>query len=156
MQEPKLIVPNQYFDDRGYFYEGFNLTEFPGFLVHQVNTAFNKSVGTFRGFHYQTSFYKQAKIVRCIKGIIWDVIINLKDLTVKSFLLHDHYTLYIPENYAHGYLCLENNCEVQYLVNNYYNKEASRGIRWNDPKLKINWPLIPKIVSEQDLSWPDL
>jgi len=126
----------------------------------ECNIAFTKKKGTIRGLHYQISPFEGAKLVRCTKGRIWDVTVDLRP-TSKTFkqwinveLSSDNYKLnYITEGCAHGYQTLEDNCEVFYLMSQVYNLDYERGIKYSDPTFKISFPLQTTMISEKDASW---
>ena len=148
-------------DERGFFARTFDKNEFIKMKLDsefvQSSISQNKKKGTIRGMHYQTKPYEESKIVRCVKGKIFDVIIDLR-LNSKTFkewlfveLSEDNYKmLYIPKGFAHGFQTLENNTEVYYEITEVYDKKSSRGIRWNDPTFNINWPLDISLISEKD------
>ena len=148
-------------DERGFFTRTFDKNEFIKMKLDsefiQSSISQNKKKGTIRGMHYQTEPYEESKIVRCVKGKIFDVIIDLR-LNSKTFkewlfveLSEDNYKmLYIPKGFAHGFQTLENNTEVYYEITEVYDKKSSRGIRWNDPTFNINWPLDISLISEKD------
>ena len=154
-------------DERGFFARAWCKTEFEahGLNVHlvQANLAFSQKKGTLRGMHYQVSPYEEAKLVRCIKGAIFDVAIDLRpdSPTYKSWVgveLTDdnHKMLYIPENFAHGYQTLTDNAEVFYQVSQFYSPESERGVRWDDPAFGIKWLETDDVViSEKDKNWLD-
>ena len=155
-------------DERGFFARTVCSKEF---LAHglnsdfvQSNIAFNKRAGTLRGLHYQLHPYEEIKLVRCTRGAIYDVIVDVRSdsATYKKWfgveLTSDNYRmLYVPEGFAHGYQTLADSCEVTYQVSQIFSSESERGIRWNDPTLKILWPMAqPTIISEKDSGWPDV
>jgi dTDP-4-dehydrorhamnose 3,5-epimerase len=156
-----LIEIEKIEDGRGFFTRTFDKNEFIKMELDsefvQSSISQNKKKGTIRGMHYQTKPYEENKIVRCVKGKIFDVIIDLR-LNSKTFkewlsveLSEDNYKmLYIPKGFAHGFQTLENNTEVYYEITEVYNKKSSRGIKWNDPTFNINWPLDISIISEKD------
>ncbi len=123
----------------------------------QINHSINKYPRTFRGFHYQTGRHAEDKVVYCIKGKILDLAIDLRKSS-KTFLktfkieLNDqnNNSVYIPRGFAHAFYTLKKNTEVIYFSSNYYNPKYERGIRWNDPILKLKLPSIPKRVSDKD------
>ena len=148
-------------DQRGFFVRTFDKKEFSkkGLDSEFVQSSIsqNKKKGTIRGMHYQGKPYEENKIVRCTKGSIFDVIIDLRSnsKTYKEWfsieLNADNYKiLYIPKGFAHGFQTLENNTEVYYEITEVYDKKSSRGIRWNDPTFNINWPLDISLISEKD------
>ena len=130
--------------------------------IAQANTSFSVKKGTLRGMHYQIDPYQETKLIRCTQGSIYDVIIDLRknSSTYKQWigveLTQDNYRmLYVPEDFAHGFITLEDNCEVSYLVTQFYTPGAEAGIRWNDPQFGIQWPLDPVVISEKDQNHPN-
>jgi dTDP-4-dehydrorhamnose 3,5-epimerase len=129
--------------------------------VVQTNVSYSKNRGTLRGMHYQVRPYSESKVVLCTAGAIYDVIIDLRpesntykqwigvELTAESFRM-----LYVPEGFAHGFITLEDHSSVHYMVTEYYTAEAERGIRFDDPQININWPIVPLFISEKDKSHP--
>tara|TARA_Y200000002_G_C22344383_1_gene522293 strand:+ start:108 stop:632 length:525 start_codon:yes stop_codon:yes gene_type:complete len=155
------------FDDRGSFSRIFceNILKKNNikFKIKQINFANTKKRGTFRGFHYQVNPHSENKLVKCIKGSIFDVVIDLrkKSKTYKKLFktkLYDkeNKLLLIPRGCAHGYLSLNDNTEIIYFVDNVYNSSSERGIKYSDPDIKIKWPIKIKNVSVKDLNWPKL
>ena len=153
-------------DERGFFGRSWCVNEMKEHGLNtnicQANISFNKSKGTLRGMHYQTAPYQEAKLVRCSRGSIYDVIIDLRknSPTFKQWigveLSQENYKmLYVPENFAHGFITLEDNCEINYLMSELYVPGAGATIRWNDPMFNINWPIEPTIMSEKDKSQPN-
>lgn len=153
-------------DERGFFGRSWCANEL---AVHglkhdikQSNTSLSLKKGTIRGMHYQNDPFQETKLVRCTRGAIYDVIIDLRknSPTYKQWvgveLTQDNYKmLYVPEDFAHGFITLEDNCEVSYLVTQFYTPGAEAGIRWDDPAFKIHWPISPIIISEKDKNHPD-
>ena len=127
----------------------------------QCNIAFNTRRGTLRGLHFQQAPHAQAKIVRCTRGSLFDVIVDLRadsptfrqwdavELTADSRRM-----LYMPEGIAHGYLTLDDDTEAYYHASSPWVREAESGVRWDDPAFNIQWPFTPTIISEKDQSWP--
>jgi dTDP-4-dehydrorhamnose 3,5-epimerase len=153
-------------DHRGFFARAWCEKEFAEHgltpVVHQANVSFNIKKGTLRGMHYQVEPYGEAKTVRCTRGKIYDVIIDLRkdSPTYRQWfgveLTADNYKmLYVPENFGHGFLTLADNSEVTYQVSEFYTPGAERGIRWNDPGIGIQWPGTISVISEKDANWPD-
>ena len=154
-------------DVRGFFARSWCRHEFQamGLCVDfvQSNISFTRQAGTIRGLHYQLSPYEEVKLVRCTRGAIYDVILDLRprSATYKQWfgveLTADNYRmLVVPEGFGHGYQTLENDCEVSYQVSQVFNPEAERGIRWNDGAFNIAWPIDPpSLVSDKDKNWPD-
>lgn len=154
-------------DERGFFARSFCVKEFErhGLNPHiaQCNTSFNKKKGTLRGMHYQIAPHEEAKLVRCIRGAIYDVIIDLRlqSSTFKEWISveltsYNHKMLYIPEGFAHSFQTLEDNTEVFYQMSEFYHPESARGVRWDDPVLRIGWPISQPIISVKDSSYPFL
>lgn len=153
-------------DERGFFARSWCQREFEAHGLNprlvQCNISLNKKQGTLRGIHYQAPPYEEAKLVRCTAGSIYDVIIDLRPesptyqkYTAELLTAHNHKMLYVPEGFAHGFLTLEDNCEVFYQMSEFYAPEHSKGVRWNDPVFGIEWPMAPCIISERDRSYPD-
>ena len=152
-----IIEPELKIDERGFFARAWCADEFKEHGLNpklvQANIAFNKSKGTLRGMHYQKEPYWEVKLVRCTRGAIYDVILDLRpdSETYQKWLgieLNEvnHTMLYIPEGFAHGYLTLEDNTEVFYQVSEFYHPEHEAGIRWNDPVFGIEWPIADKLI----------
>jgi len=126
----------------------------------QSSISHNLKKGTLRGIHYQVKPYEEAKLVNCIKGKIFDVVIDLRPNS-KTYLqkfeieLNSNYNeaLFIPEGFAHGFQTLENNTEILYQVSQFYSPNSEKGIRWNDPTFKIKWPYKAIDISEKDQNW---
>ena len=154
-------------DERGFFARTFCRREFHehglATEIAQANTAFNKRQGTLRGMHYQASPYEEAKLVRCTRGAVYDVIVDLRPGSpsfqrwVSVELTADNDTmLYVPKGLAHGYQTLEDDTETSYLMSSFYEPGAGRGVRWDDPAFAIDWPDIDeRTINERDRSWPD-
>jgi dTDP-4-dehydrorhamnose 3,5-epimerase len=154
-------------DSRGFFSRVWCQKEFevnglnPN--VVQCNLSFNTSKGTLRGMHYQIAPHEEAKIVRCIRGKVYDVIIDLrpKSPTYLRWIgvelsSENRKMLYVPESFAHGYLTLTDNTELFYQVSHFYSPEYESGIRWNDRTFNIKWPQTDGIIiTDKDKSWPD-
>lgn len=153
-------------DDRGFFgrlwcseqAKKYNLNT----NIVQSNVSFSKHKGTLRGLHFQKEPYQETKLVRCTKGAVYDVIVDLRpeSPTFKKWfgveLTENNYKMiYVPENFAHGFITLEPNSEVYYLVTEFYNKDAEGGIKWNDKEINIKWPISVSEISDRDKSHPD-
>ncbi len=152
-------------DDRGFFGRAWCQDEFREHgldaEIRQINTSYTIHKGTVRGMHYQIEPYKEAKFIRCTKGRIYDVIIDLRTGSptfmqwVGHELSEDNYRMvFVPGNFAHGFVTLEDHCEVYYPVTEFYTPGSERGIRYNDPAFHIEWPEEVKIVSEKDANHP--
>ncbi len=129
-------------------------------IVH-INHSVNKQKGTIRGMHYQLPPHSEVKIIRCIKGAVFDVIIDLRKNSPTFLKWHGEILsrdrmnmIYIPKGFAHGFQALEDDCELIYLHTNVYQAASERGIRHDDPLIKINWPLPSTQISDRDKSFP--
>jgi dTDP-4-dehydrorhamnose 3,5-epimerase len=153
-------------DERGFFARSWCQREFEEHGLNprlvQCNISFNKQRGTLRGLHFQADPYQEAKLVRCTLGVAYDVIIDLRpdSATFKCWLAveltaNNHYALYIPEGFAHGFQTLADNTEVFYQMSEFFYPEAAHGIRWDDPSFSIDWPMEILVVSEKDKNYPD-
>jgi len=153
-------------DARGYFARAFCRREFEEHRLNpaiaQCNMSFNAVCGTLRGMHYQVEPVREAKIIRCIAGAIFDAIIDLRpgSSTYSRWFgvelsAGNRRALYVPESFAHGYLTLADNSEIHYMVSEFYSPGHERGIRWNDPAFGIKWPAAPRLISEKDANHPD-
>jgi dTDP-4-dehydrorhamnose 3,5-epimerase len=153
-------------DDRGFFARTFCQIEFANLglekSVAQCNASFNQFRGTVRGMHFQKAPYSEAKLVRCISGSIFDVIIDLREDS-KTFLQSyscelssaNRTALYVPEGFAHGFQTLEDSSEVFYQMFDFFSPNDAIGIRWDDPTFSISWPLPVTKISDKDKSYPD-
>ena len=152
-------------DDRGFFGRAYCQKEFEEYGLNtnlvQANVSFNKKKATLRGMHMQLAPHAETKLVRCTRGAIYDVIVDLRpdSETYKQWigveLTADNYRmLYVPEGFAHGYITLEDNTDVTYQVTAFYEASAERGHRWDDPAFNIQWPLAPQLISEKDRNHP--
>lgn len=153
-------------DDRGYFARCFCQKEFEevGLKSNTVqhNLSHNYKKGTLRGMHFQVDPYQEVKIIRCTKGAIWDVIVDLRknSPTYKQWVgvelsEENHRMFYVPEDFAHGYITLTEETEVHYLVTQFYQPNSEGGLRYNDPAFGIEWPTAVECISDKDKNWPD-
>ncbi|HID62784.1 MAG TPA: dTDP-4-dehydrorhamnose 3,5-epimerase [Anaerolineae bacterium] len=154
-------------DNRGFFARAWCQKEFEahGLITSfvQANITFSPKKGTLRGLHYQIAPHEEIKLVRCTRGAIYDVIIDLRpeSPTYRQWLgteltADNRKMIYIPGGFAHGYQILIDDTEVFYQVGQFYAPEHERGIRWDDPAFEIDWPIAsPLILSEKDKRWPD-
>ncbi len=151
-------------DQRGFFARSWCKNEFEEHGLNsnlvQCNISYNKKKGTLRGMHYQVEPYEEAKLVRCTKGSIYDVIIDLRENSytflewVSIELSSDNMKmLYIPEGFAHGFQTLQDDTEVFYQMSEFFHSECARGIRWDDKKFNIIWPIDKTIISDKDKSY---
>lgn len=152
-------------DDRGWFARSFCVDEFASagidFNVVQANISFNRGAGTLRGMHFQREPYEEAKVVRCVRGAIYDVAVDLRpdSATFRSWFgveldADSARSLFLPEGCAHGFQTLTEDVEIHYLMSERYHPEAAAGVRYDDPAFAIEWPLPVASVSERDRSWP--
>jgi len=148
-------------DERGFFGRSYCQREFEALGLNtnavQANVSYNKKKGTLRGMHMQLAPHEETKLVRCTRGAIYDVIVDLRpdsptfkqwigvELTADSYRM-----LYVPEGFAHGFITLEDNTDVTYQVTQFYTPGAERGYRWDDPAFNIQWPIEPVVISEKD------
>lgn len=166
LQGAFVLEVNKIEDSRGFFSRVWCEKEFAEHgltpVVHQANLSYNKKKGTLRGMHYQIAPYREAKTVRCTRGAIYDVIIDLRkdSPTYKRWIgvelsAQNYRMLYVPEQFGHGFITLEDHTEITYQVSEFYTPGAERGIRWNDPAFEIQWPEPVAVISEKDANWPD-
>jgi len=148
-------------DDRGFFARLFCEREFATAGLDtqfvQINNSLSKDKGILRGMHYQLSEAAEVKVVRCVKGALWDAILDLRPGSAsfgQSFGAElsgeNRRMMYVPRGFAHGFLTLEEDTEAFYLVTAFYAPESERGVRWNDPRFSISWPAEPVVISEKD------
>jgi len=153
-------------DSRGYFARTFSADEFrahgleTNFPQHSI--SFSSRKGTVRGMHFQHEPHSEVKLVRCLNGTIWDVIIDIRPQSStfghwQGFDLSDSNgrQVYVPKGFAHGFQTLSDSVEVNYLISEPYFPKAARGIRYNDVNFAISWPLPVSEISAKDLRWPD-
>jgi dTDP-4-dehydrorhamnose 3,5-epimerase len=153
-------------DERGFFARSWCQHEFEqrglNGRMAQCNISRNHRRGTLRGIHYQAAPHQEAKLVRCTRGAIFDVVLDLRPGS-DTYLRHhgavlsedNHLALYVPEGCGHGFLTLDDDAEVFYQMSQFYEPSAGRGVRWNDPAFDISWPETVKMISERDRSYPD-
>jgi len=155
-------------DERGWFARTFDAQEFAAHGLEagiaQCSTSFNARAGTLRGLHYQAAPHEECKLVRCTRGRLYDVVLDLRpesrgkwlgvELTPDNAL-----SVYVPSGCAHGFQTLEDSTEVSYQISTPYVPDAGRGVRWDDPAIGVEWPEPPRgtdrIVSARDASWPN-
>jgi len=161
----KVIDPSPHHDDRGRFLRAWCAREFAehdiAFVPVQANMGFSLQKGTVRGVHFQTEPALEAKLVRCTRGAIFDVVLDLRTASPSygrwfdtELTAENGRMLYLPEGCAHGYQTLEDNSEVYYMASAVYTPSAARGVRFDDPAFGIHWPLPVTTISEQDRNWP--
>jgi dTDP-4-dehydrorhamnose 3,5-epimerase len=161
-----LIQPEPVEDERGFFARTYSHAEFAerGLETHwtQCSLSYNAKAATLRGMHYQAHPYEEAKLVRCSRGALYDVLLDLRtgsptyrrwyavELTAKN-----HRLLYVPKGFAHGFMTLADETEVSYQISAAYHPASVRGVRWNDPAFGIQWPCQAITLSLKDRSYPD-
>ncbi|WP_435169041.1 dTDP-4-dehydrorhamnose 3,5-epimerase [Falsirhodobacter sp. 1013] len=161
-----LIEPEHRGDSRGHFARTFCDAEFGAAGLEtrfpQQNSSFNHAAGTLRGMHFQNAPAAEVKVVRCTRGAIRDIIIDLRPDSV-SYLKWEAFELteendrqlYVPKGFAHGYITLTDQSAVSYLVSTPYTPAAEGGVRWNDPAFGIDWGMEVRQISDKDANWPD-
>jgi dTDP-4-dehydrorhamnose 3,5-epimerase len=154
-------------DSRGFFARSFCQNEFAAHglkpVIAQANLAFNHHKGTLRGMHFQYPPAAETKFVRCTRGGILDIIVDLRPES-PTYLEHisveltedNHRAIYVPERFAHGYQVLRDSTETSYQVGEFYTPGSEGGLFYNDPRLGLNWPLPVSVISEKDQGWPML
>lgn len=155
--EPKI-------DERGYFLRVFCQTEFKNagldYNIINTNRSFSRHKGTIRGLHFQKEPMAEVKIVQCLRGRIFDVVVDLRteSPTYKQWFgieltENNNKMLYVPKGFAHGIQTLSDNCILEYFINQFYSPQHEGGFLWNDPAFKIIWPLPVSVMSERDRKW---
>jgi dTDP-4-dehydrorhamnose 3,5-epimerase len=151
-------------DDRGFFARAFCQNEFSDHglkpVIAQANIGFNKQRGCLRGMHFQYPPAAETKVVRCTRGAVLDIIVDLRPES-PTYLEHisveltadNHRAIYIPERFAHGYQALEDETETSYQVGEFYTPDVEGGLRYDDPGLGLTWPLPVSEISEKDAAW---
>ena len=158
--EPEIIE-----DERGFFACSWTPIEFENHGLNprlvQCNISYNTRSGTVRGMHFQMPPYQEAKLVRCTKGAIFDVALDLRSdsstqyqWVTEELSAENHRMLYIPEGCAHGYQTLTDDTEIFYQMSEYYHPESAGGVRWSDPLFGIEWPLAMTVIAERDAAYP--
>jgi len=153
-------------DERGFFARTFCREEFAARglnpEVAQCNLSYNARKNTLRGMHYQAEPHAEAKLVNCLKGAVYDVIIDLRPRSSTSgrwvaveLSATNRKMLYVPEGFAHGFLTLEDDTAVHYQMSAFFEPDSARGVRWDDPAFGIEWPCPEPIISDKDQRWPD-
>ncbi len=165
LQGAYLIELEKKGDDRGFFARFFCEKEFAakGLVDRfvQVNNSLSAKKGTLRGIHYQIAPHEEVKLVRCIKGALYDVIVDLRPTspTFKQWFgaeltEENRKMMYVPKGFGHAFITLKDDTEALYLVSDYYAPSCERGLRYDDPEIKIEWPIHPVVISDKDLNHP--
>jgi dTDP-4-dehydrorhamnose 3,5-epimerase len=153
-------------DERGFFARSWCHREFAEHGLNsklvQCNISVTSQKGTLRGIHFQAAPFAEAKLVRCTRGAIYDVVLDLRlqsptfrDWIAVVLTAEKHNMVYVPEGCGHGFQTLQDDIEVFYQMSEFYNPEAARGVRWDDPAFRIAWPEKVEIISERDRTYPD-
>ena len=161
----KVIDPSPHEDHRGRFMRAWCAQEFAehglDFSPVQANMGFSVRKGTVRGMHLQDAPALEAKLVRCTRGAMFDVVLDLRPESASygkwygaELSAENGRMLYVPEHCAHGYQTLEECTEMHYMTSAFYTPDVMRGVRFDDPAFSIQWPLVPTVISEQDRTWP--
>lgn len=161
-----IIEPERLEDERGFFARTWCAREFEAHGLSprlvQCSVSFSKRRGTLRGMHYQVAPLRETKLIRCTRGAIHDVIIDLRP-TSPAYKRHvavsltgeSRRMLYVPEGVAHGFQTLVDDTEVIYQTSEFYSSDHARGVRWNDPAFAIAWPPDDRVINDRDRSYPD-
>jgi dTDP-4-dehydrorhamnose 3,5-epimerase len=161
-----LITPDQFDDERGFFARTWAQDEFDArgleSRVVQRNVSYNHAAGTLRGMHFQRDPYGEVKVISCLIGAIFDVAVDIRPDSPtfgKWFgaeLRQDNGAiLYVPRGCAHGYLTLEPDSTVEYLISEFYHPEVAGGLRWDDPFFAVRWPTEPRVINARDAAYAD-
>jgi len=160
-----IVDMDKRIDERGFFARAFCAKEMAAIGLNpdavQINVSYNKDKGTLRGMHYQVAPATETKLIRCTRGAILDVIIDMRPES-DTYLQHikvelsaeNHRALFVPAMFAHGYITLTDDAEICYVVSEYYTPGCERGARWDDPAFGIEWPMKPVGMSDKDAKWP--
>jgi dTDP-4-dehydrorhamnose 3,5-epimerase len=166
---PKLIKPTRFGDARGWFSEVYNARRYAEFGVDAVfrqdNHSLSREVGVLRGLHFQRPPHGQAKLVRCVRGALWDVAVDVRrgsptygGWVAAGLSAENGHQLFVPIGFAHGFITLEPDTEVEYKASDFYTPDSEGGVIWNDPDVAIPWPVLETapILSPRDAQLPRL
>lgn len=165
LKDAWIVALDPISDGRGFFSRTFCRKEFEAHGIEtnvaQCNTSFNKLAGTLRGLHYQADPASETKLVSCTRGALYDVIVDMRPDS-PTYLQHfgieltpeNKKMLFVPRNFAHGFLTLEPDTQAYYMVGEFYTPEYERGLRYDDPAVGIKWPIPVNEISDKDKSWP--
>ena len=165
LQGVYILEPQVFGDARGWFMESWSQRKMEEAGIRaeflQDNQSFSAQKGTLRGLHYQLNPMCQAKLLRCTRGKIFDVAVDIRkgspsyaQWTGVELSAENKKQLFIPRGFAHGFITLTDDVEVQYKADNYYAPDCDGNIRWDDPEIGIKWPIAPVILSEKDKNAP--
>lgn len=160
------LTPERFDDERGWFERSWCAREFEAHGLStrfvQCNVSFNRRKGTLRGMHYQMEPHGEAKVIRVTRGALYDVAVDLRPQSPsyrqwQAFELtaENRHQLYLPEGIAHGFMTLADETELLYFMSEFYQADAARGVRWNDPAFGIAWPCDPAVISKRDRTFED-
>ena len=166
LQGARLIELEKRGDARGFFARMFCEREFAAAgletRIVNVNNSLSASEGTLRGLHYQLGDAAEVKVVRCVRGALWDAVVDLRPNSPtygrwfgETLSAENRLMMYVPRGFAHAILTLSPDTEAIYLVSAHYAPADERGVRWNDPRFDIKWPIAPTEISAKDAAWPD-
>lgn len=158
------LEPND--DERGFFARVWCTEEFRARGMRdklaQCSLSFSRAAGTLRGMHFQAPPAEEAKVVRCVRGAVYDVLLDLRPASssylkwiARELTADNRLSVYVPEGFAHGFLTLTNDTEVLYMISAPHAPSLVRGVRWNDPAFGISWPRTPSVMSARDRDYPD-
>lgn len=161
-----MVAVEAHVDERGIFARTFDEAEFAAVGLptrwRQCSTSANPRRGTLRGMHFQLGHRGEAKLVRCTRGRIFDVVIDMRPDSAafcrwigEELSPDNRCALFIPPGCAHGFITLEDNSEVFYMIDEVYDQVLASGVRWNDAAFGVRWPFNPSVISERDAHWPD-
>ena len=153
-------------DERGFFARAFCRDEFTAAGIEpdlaQANLSYNRLKGTLRGLHYQVPPYRETKLVRCVAGSLLDVIVDVRpeSPTYREWFgvelsAANQLAVFVPRGFAHGLVTLQDDTSVFYMASEFYAPDSEAGLRWDDPRIGIDWPIEPTVISEKDRAWPD-
>ncbi|MBT7690636.1 MAG: dTDP-4-dehydrorhamnose 3,5-epimerase [Gemmatimonadales bacterium] len=153
-------------DERGFFARAFCRDEFTAAGIEpdlaQANLSYNRLKGTLRGLHYQVPPYRETKLVRCVAGSLFDVIVDVRpeSPTYREWFgvelsAANQLAVFVPRGFAHGLVTLQDDTSVFYMASEFYAPDSEAGLRWDDPRIGIDWPIEPTVISEKDRAWPD-
>lgn len=165
LKEVKIVEPQVFGDNRGWFMETYSSLKLKELgidtVFNQDNHSFSAQKGTLRGLHFQNNPMAQTKLIRCTKGAILDVAVDVrkgspdyKKWTAVELSADNKRMLYIPQGFAHGFVTLTDDVEVQYKVDNFYSPENDRSVRFDDPSIGVEWGVDDPILSQKDISAP--
>jgi dTDP-4-dehydrorhamnose 3,5-epimerase len=166
LQGAYIIEPERKEDQRGFFARVFCVEEFGAQGLEtklvQCSISFNRQRGTLRGMHYQAAPHEEVRLVRCTMGAVYDVVLDLRPASpsfrqwiAAELSGENRRMVYVPKGFAHGFLTLEDNCEVFYQMSEFYHNEDAHGVRWDDPAFGIQWPGSVELISEKDRRFKD-